>query len=62
MTAKFIKSMGTHRITLTREEAEIVAYSGTMYSILFTALETMKNANEFNIYGSKYDIEKALRK
>ncbi len=62
MTAQYIKSMGTHRITLTRSEAETVAYSGTMYSILLTALDMFKGSDEFVIYGSKYDVERALGK
>ncbi len=61
MTATYIKSMGTHRITLDRKEAETLAYSGTTYSILLTALATLKT-DEFTIYGSKYDVERALRK
>lgn len=60
MTATYIKSMGRHRITITRKEAETLAYSGTMYSILFAALDTLKG-DTFTIYGSKYEVEKALR-
>ena len=62
MTAKYIKNMGTHRITLTRSEAETLAYSGTMYSMLLTALDVFKGSSEFTIYGSKYEVEKALSK
>lgn len=62
MTAKFSKNMGTYRITLTRKEAEIVAYSGTTFSILLTALRAFKESDEFTIYGSKYEVEKALAK
>ena len=54
--------MGTHRITLTRSEAETLAYSGTMYSMLLTALDVFKGSSEFTIYGSKYEVEKALSK
>lgn len=61
MTATYIKSMGTYRITLDRKEAETLAYSGTTYSILLTALETLKT-DEFTIYGSKYEVERALGK
>lgn len=62
MTAKYIKNMGTYRITLSRSEAERLAYSGTTYFHLFTALEVLKNSNELTIYGNKYDIERALEK
>lgn len=62
MNAQYIKSMGTHRITLTRSEAETVAYSGTMYSVLLTALDTFNSSDEFVIYGSKCDVERTLRK
>ena len=62
MTATFIKSMGTHRISLTRKEAETLAYSSTMYSTLLTALDAFKGSDGFIIYGSKYNIEKALSK
>lgn len=61
MTAKYIKNMGTYRITLDRKEAEALAYSSTMYSILLTALEALKT-DEFTIYGSKHEVERALRK
>lgn len=61
MTATYIKSMGKHRITLTRKEAETLAYSGTMFSNLITALDVLKG-DEFTIYGSKYDVERALNK
>ena len=61
MTAKCIRSMGTYRITLSRSEAEALAYSGTMYSHLFAALEVLKNSSELTIYGNKYDVEKALK-
>lgn len=60
MTAEYIRSMGTHRITLSRSEAEVLAYSGTMYSNLFAALEVLKDSDELTIYGNKYDVEKAL--
>lgn len=60
MTATYIKSMGTYRITLTRREAETVAYSGTKYDILLTALRTFKDTEELTIYGSKYDVQRAL--
>ena len=60
MTAKYIRSMGTYRIALSRSEAEALAYSGTTYSHLFAALEVLKNSNELTIYGNKYDVEKAL--
>ena len=62
MTAKYIRSMGTYRITLSRSEAEALAYSGTMYSHPFAALEVLKNSSELTIYGNKYDVEKALEK
>lgn len=62
MTATFIKSMGIYRITLTRREAETVAYSGTKYSILLTALRTFKDEETITMYGSKYDVAKALAK
>ena len=62
MLAKFIKNMGTHRITLTRSEAETLAYSGTMYSHLFDALKVFKDSSELTIYGNKYEIEAALKK
>ncbi len=62
MTATYIKSMGTYRITLSRSEAERLAYSGTTYSHLFAALEVLKGSEELNIYGNKYEIAQALRK
>lgn len=62
MTATFIKNMGKHRITLSRSEAETLAYSGARYSILLAALDVFKDSNEFNIYGSLYDVKEALNK
>lgn len=62
MTAKYIRSMGTYRITLSRSEAEVLAYSGTTYSHLLTALQVLKNSPELTIYGNRYDVEKALEK
>ena len=62
MTATYIKSMGTYRITLSRSEAETLAYSGTMYSHLFDALKVFKDSSELTIYGNKYEIEAALKK
>lgn len=62
MTAKYIKNMGTYRITLSRGEAERLAYSGTTYFHLFAALEVLKNSDELTIYGNKYDVERALEK
>lgn len=62
MTAEYIKNMGMHRITLSRSEAETLAYSGTMYFHLFAALQVLKDSDELTIYGSKYDVERALGK
>lgn len=61
MTATYVKNMGKYRITLDRTEVEIVAYSGTRFSDLLTALSVF-TGNEFTIFGSKADIESILRK
>ena len=62
MTAEYIRNMGTYRITLSRSEAETLAYSGTMYFHLFAALQVLKNSDELIIYGSKYEVERVLKR
>ena len=56
MKAIYSKQTGNYRITLTRKEAEALAYSFTSYSILLTALETWRDSDSFIIYGSKAEV------
>ena len=56
MKATYSKQTGNYRITLTRKEAEALAYSFTSYSILLTALNTWKDSDSFTIYGSKAEV------
>ncbi|MCC8075293.1 MAG: hypothetical protein LIO95_05010 [Clostridiales bacterium] len=68
MTAKYIKNMNTYEITLTRKEAEALAYSSTCYDILLTALHLncWEDVETFRIYGNKFqvaaDLAKAMKK
>ena len=60
MKAIYSKQTGNHRITLTRKEAEALAYSFTSYSILLAALKTWRDSDSFTIYGSKAEVESDL--
>jgi len=65
MTAIYNKRSMDYKITLTRKEAEALAYNYTSYSILLTALECWPDSDSFSIYGSKAsvaaDLAKALK-
>ena len=45
MKATYSKQTGNYRITLTRKEAEALAYNFTSYSILLTALRTWRDSD-----------------
>ncbi len=60
MKATYSKQTGNYRITLTRKEAEALAYNFTSYSILLTALKTWKDSGSFTIYGSKAEVGSGL--
>lgn len=60
MKAIYNKQTGNYRITLTRKEAEALAYNFTSYSILLTALKTWRDSDSFTIYGSKTEVESDL--
>ena len=56
MKAIYSKQTGNYRITLTRKEAEALAYNFTSYSVLLTALSAWEDSDSFTIYGSKAEV------
>lgn len=61
MTCKMMKNLD-YEITLTRSEAEALAYYSCCYNELLTALNLFASADQFKIYGSRFKVEADLKK
>lgn len=62
MKAIYRKAAGKYDISLTRKEAEALAYASTQYDILLTALKTWPDSDDFHYYGNVYEVAHDLEK